>query len=202
MLPLRFQQKFVDHASGCWLWTACLTKNGYGRFSWDGKVRLAHRVAYELLVGPIPEGLEIDHLCRVRHCVNPDHLEPVTRRENIHRGFGITAVHARKTHCPKGHEYTEDNLLLSALDRGNRVCKTCLASRDGKAKYWASKPPEYIPLVDRTHCPHGHEYTPENTGHYKKAGTRYCRECGRIRGRARYHKNKGARNQVPQVIQD
>lgn len=201
MLPDRFSSKVHRHASGCWLWTACLTSNGYGRFSWEGKVRLAHRVSYTLLVGPVPEGLELDHLCRVRHCVNPEHLEPVTRRENIHRGFGITAVHARKTHCPQGHEYTEDNLLVSALDRGNRVCKACLASRDGKSKYWDSKPPDYVPLVDRRHCPRGHEYTEENTS-YTKTGAKYCNECKRVKGRERYWRNKGAQDQVPQDIQD
>lgn len=84
----RFWPKVERVEDGCWLWTASLTGDGYGRISLGGKfgpMGLAHRVAYELLVGPIPEGLELDHLCRVRRCVNPEHLEPVTHAENVRR---------------------------------------------------------------------------------------------------------------------
>jgi len=105
----------------CWLWTASRS-GGYGRFSiGDGKVQ-AHRFAYELLVGEIPDGLDLDHLCRVRHCVNPTHLEPVTRRVNTLRGLTIPAAHVAKTHCPQGHEYSEANLYREGNRRRCRVC--------------------------------------------------------------------------------
>lgn len=89
---------------GCWLWTA-VRRNGYGIVRLNGANVNAHRAVYRLLRGPIPDGMQLDHLCRVRACVNPDHLEPVTQRENIMRGVGYSARNARKTHCPRGHEY-------------------------------------------------------------------------------------------------
>lgn len=110
----------------CWLWTAGKSDRGYGQF-WDGerKVRV-HRFAYELLVGPIPTGMELDHLCRVLHCVNPKHLEPVVHCENVLRGNGTAAENARKTHCKNGHEFTPENTYLG-LERGRerRRCRTC-----------------------------------------------------------------------------
>ena len=91
----------------CLPWVAHSDRFGYGQFKVGGRVVLAHRFAYEMVVGPIPDGLQLDHLCRVRHCVNPDHLEPVTNRENALRGTGITSVHAAKVNCPKcGGPYT------------------------------------------------------------------------------------------------
>jgi hypothetical protein len=97
----RFWSKVsVDPDSGCWLWTAAIDpQTGYARLGLGKKAANGHRVAYELLVGDVPEGLEIDHLCRVRHCVNPDHLEPVTHRENLMRGETLTAAHAAGVDC-------------------------------------------------------------------------------------------------------
>lgn len=95
---------------------------------------LAHRYAYELLVGPIPEGLHIDHLCRVRLCVNPAHLEAVTCHENNRRSTSPTAVNAKKTHCPRGHEYTEENTYFAPPD-GRRMCKPCARAA---TKRWES----------------------------------------------------------------
>ncbi len=112
----------VTAADLCWHWTAGLQSAGYGRFSADGRDIGAHRFAYELLVGPIPEGLHIDHLCRVRHCVNPEHLEPVTQRENILRGECPAALNARMTECPRGHPFDEANTYLTG---GQRTCRTC-----------------------------------------------------------------------------
>lgn len=112
----RFWSK-VDKTSGCWLWTGAVTGSGYGSGSAGGKAVLAHRWAYELMVGPIPEGLEIDHLCRVTLCVNPAHLEPVTHDENVRR--------AMVTHCPAGHPYDEENTYVRP-DRGSRECRVCL----------------------------------------------------------------------------
>lgn len=122
----RFWSK-VNFTDACWLWTA-QTSAGYGGFRLgagdDGKRRrvLTHRWAYEFCVGPIPEGLTIDHLCRVRRCVNPEHLEAVTMRENILRGVGPSAQNARKEGCPAGHPYDEDN---TRWEREKRHCRAC-----------------------------------------------------------------------------
>lgn len=104
---------------GCWEWTASRFRNGYGQ----GNRTVAHRVVYELLVGPVPEGLDLDHLCRNRGCVNPGHLEPVTRRENLRRGETLPAANAIKTHCNTGHEFSEENTYVDAL--GKRHCRAC-----------------------------------------------------------------------------
>lgn len=120
----------VQKTDGCWLWTAHVDQSGYGKFG-NGKhgTTCAHRIAYELCVGPIPAGLELDHLCRVRHCVNPRHLEAVTHSENVLRGLSpaITAARQRaKTHCPKKHPYDEANTIHRG---GARFCRAC---RDAK----------------------------------------------------------------------
>jgi len=119
----------------CWVRTAKL-KAGYSYIAdSSGRQVVAHRFAYELLVGPIPEGLELDHLCRNRACVKvtpddhgPAHLEPVTKRENILRGEGMGARHARQTHCKRGHPFDEANTYWW---NGYRACRTCRRERDG-----------------------------------------------------------------------
>lgn len=122
-LPLRFWRKVYAHPSGCWLWQGNKNSYGYGRFK-DGSRRIAaHRVAYELFVGPIPPGLTIDHLCQIVACVSPRHLRVATQRENILGSDGRGARNARKTHCPNGHEY---DLINTYFDpRGRRSCRTC-----------------------------------------------------------------------------
>ena len=112
----------VQKTNECWLWTGHLSR-GYGRFTIAKRSYLAHRLSYELHIGLIPEGLQIDHLCRVRHCVNPHHLEPVTCRENLLRGTGFVAIQSRRTHCPQGHEYTKANTRLSK--QNERHCRKC-----------------------------------------------------------------------------
>jgi hypothetical protein len=115
----RFWAK-VDASGPCWLWTASLIPFGYGQFGAESGVNVrAHRFAYELLVGPIPEGMQLDHLCRVRHCVNPDHLEPVTHKEHMRR-----SVRARRNHCKYGHPFDQRN--TSVRTDGARACKTCM----------------------------------------------------------------------------
>jgi hypothetical protein len=111
----------VHDDSDCWLWQGVTHETGYALINVKNTTRRAHRVAYEAFVGPIPDGLTLDHLCRVRHCVNPAHLEPVTMRENLMRGDSPAAVNVRKTHCPKGHPYSGDNLYVFK----GRNCRTC-----------------------------------------------------------------------------
>lgn len=121
---------------GCLVWTASLHTAGYGQIQVNGKVRRAHRVAYELLVGPIPVGMHLDHtchnrdetcpggLCAHRRCINPLHLEPVTNHENQRRSpLTVVGVNIRKTHCPQGHPYNGENLAITR--RGSRVCRQC-----------------------------------------------------------------------------
>jgi hypothetical protein len=113
----------VDASGDCWLFVGARSEGGYGHF-WNGRrVMPAHRWVWEHLVGPIADGLELDHLCRVRACVNPDHLEPVTPLENTRRSFGNN----RKTHCPQGHPYDGDNLAIEPRADGGRArrCQTC-----------------------------------------------------------------------------
>jgi hypothetical protein len=123
----------------CWGWTAAKNQYGYGTIAWNGKKQHAMRAAYELLVGPIPDGMELDHLCHTfdwscdgglgclhRECVNPDHLEPVTKRENALRMRRNNAS-ARKTHCKRGHPFSEENTVISG---GTRYCLTCRRRRD------------------------------------------------------------------------
>jgi HNH endonuclease len=120
----------IDQTDACWIWTGGQTASGYGRCKVAGKFRRAHRLTYELLVGPIPEDLVLDHLCRDKLCVRPDHLEPVTDRENILRGEGRAAVNAAKTHCRMGHEFTPDNTYEPPS--GGRNCRECLRQRKAR----------------------------------------------------------------------
>lgn len=122
----------VDKTDYCWLWTGGLRK-GYG--GWENGRRyglgtVAHRIAYRAIMGEIPSGLVLDHLCRVTHCVNPAHLEPVTQRVNTLRGDGITAKAAQQTHCKRNHELTPENTYGGR----SRRCRTC-AREWAKAQY-------------------------------------------------------------------
>ena len=134
--PDRFWSK-VDVLGDCWEWLGYRADNGYGRFVLGGRgaaMEGAHCVAYTLTVGPVPAGLELDHLCRNRGCVNPAHLEPVTHVENVRRGIAGEVNGARQrgvTHCPQGHEYDEENTRWGAKGSGrwSRSCKACAKAR-------------------------------------------------------------------------
>lgn len=118
----------------CWTWTAYSNRLGYGSFHPSpGTAAPAHRVAYEMVVGPVPDGLVIDHLCRNPSCVNPAHLEPVTQQENVRRGLKGQMV----THCPQGHEYNDATTYIDP--RGRRHCRVCRRGRSKQrmdADYW------------------------------------------------------------------
>ena len=118
----------AEALTGCWLWTAFTDQAGYARINVGGAIAYAHRVSYELHVGPIPLTLVLDHKCRNRCCVNPDHLEPVSHQTNILRGTGATSRHARKTHCAVGHVLTERSGVRA------RWCRIC-ANTKRRANY-------------------------------------------------------------------
>lgn len=179
----RFTEKTRPVANGCIEWTAGTAgPGGYGYFyagrtSLDQTGRIyAHRWAYEHYVGPIPDGLHIDHLCRNRLCVNPEHLEPVTPAENVARSHGNN----RKTHCPQGHPYAGKNVRVY---RGQRFCRECARIKRGSTR---------VDNVDKTECIHGHPFDAVNT-YITPAGRRKCRTCVRAAGRAyRARKQKKA----------
>jgi hypothetical protein len=197
----------IDSHTRCWTWLKQINKDGYGRFYYAKRECLAHRAAYEILVGPVPAGLELDHLCRNRSCVNPDHLEPVTHRENLLRGSTGPAQNAAKTHCMRGHEFTAENTRQSAANK--RSCKECehlryQERRDRMDPQRAEQTrnlkrevrrreearrlnPKTYGRARQTHCVNGHEYTLETTGVGPGYG-RFCKECRRIRGREKYRR--------------
>lgn len=129
-LPIRFAAK-VAETETCWLWTGAINGHGYGHIKVDGRMVYAHRVAYEMSAGPIPAGLDLDHLCRNRRCVNPEHLEPVDRATNTMRGEGVTAKHSRQTHCKRGHPFDEANTYTF---RTGRICRACRRARDAERR--------------------------------------------------------------------
>lgn len=137
----------VEKTDTCWLWTAGRFHNGYGQVKWFGRSRKAHHIAWELLRGALPLPLEADHLCRVRNCVNPDHIEWVTHAENTaraHMARGTDNANGRKTHCPQDHEYTPENTYLDRL--GRRICRACR-----RADYHRRKARRAIEDRDETH---------------------------------------------------
>lgn len=127
-LEERFFYYVQKTTCGCWLWIGSGNQYGYGQLSVggrNGKRRPAHRLSYELFVGPIPNGLTLDHLCGIPGCVNPEHLEPVTHRENVLRGNTFAAAKVAQTHCIHGHELTEANLYRRKDRPNSRECLTC-----------------------------------------------------------------------------
>lgn len=141
--PAERVTSYIDMtADGCWIWTGARSTGNYGRIFFGGRVLQAHRVVYQLHRGPIPEGLELDHICHTadtscpggescphRPCVNPDHLQPVTGRENKVRGRSPAAKYAANTHCPQGHPFSPENTYIW---RSSRICRTCRVAAQRK----------------------------------------------------------------------
>lgn len=178
----RFWSRVIKtYPDECWLWTGATNNHGYGQIYVKGQLQYAHRFSYELQVRPIPDGLELDHLCRTPACVNYRHLEPVTHRTNVLRGVSPSAQHALKTHCPKGHSYDVRNTYINPTS-GSRSCREC-----AKARLVGNR------AIDRTYCPNGHKYNLVNT-YIAPNGSRKCKRC-RNTSSARYRekkKNEGA----------
>lgn len=135
--PVADEERFwpkVEETDTCWLWTGILNHYGYGVFTVQALNVPAHRWAYEYIRELIPDGMTLDHLCRVRNCVRPDHLEVVTNGENVLRGVSASAINARKTHCIRGHEFTEANTIVTPRKAGRqrtgRRCRTCATARE------------------------------------------------------------------------
>lgn len=144
-LPHRFWEKVSPEPNtGCWLWMGSGTQNGYGQDNGGlRKSRLAHRITYGALVGAIPADHQVDHLCRTPACCNPDHLEAVTRLENVRRGAGGMAggmvrgaMQTAKTHCPVGHEYDARNtrVYVDRLGRTGRYCRACHTASNARRR--------------------------------------------------------------------
>lgn len=131
MLTDKQKERFMSYVmpipeSGCWVWMGGVGRGGYGKFYHNSKTVLAHRISYLDAFGEIPHGLQLDHLCRVRCCVNPNHLEPVTARTNVMRGEGPAAINSQKTHCVNGHSLEDAYAWIgSSHPYGLRHCKAC-----------------------------------------------------------------------------
>jgi hypothetical protein len=206
----RFQESYVPEPNtGCWLWFGVLTAAGYGQLRVDGKPYYAHRFSHETFVGPIPTQYQVDHLCRQRCCVNPDHLEAVPQRTNLLRGISPSAVNATKTTCLRGHPLEGENLRVYG---GSRRCIECdrqrnaewrasnrdrdrAAARARRGCRWVGKGGMQR---TRAHCPQGHPYDELNTIRNKN-GSRRCRACKRasdsIRRAGARTSREGARSQ-------
>lgn len=184
-LPELFREKFeVNEGTGCWEWVRAKNQSGYGMWTLGIRfigTQMSHRISFLALTGKeIPEEYTIDHLCRVRNCVNPEHLEAVPHWVNTARGETIPAANAAKTHCIRGHEFNEWNSYLYTRPNGrvSRNCRTCLREKRGvkNPRIGTDKPSE---LANR--CKKGHEFSEENTYRRPDTGVRSCRACARNR---------------------
>lgn len=175
----RFERRISEDENGCWVWIGHINwaKGGYGSFAIAGRKKVsAHRWSYEYHRAPIPDGLEIDHLCRNTWCVNPWHLEPVTAQENMRRWA------ASRTSCRNGHEATPENTYYSG---GGRRCRECGIASNRRHRAKQPAPPV------KTACKHGHPLSGDNLI-VAKTGQRICRECRRVASKAGHKKRWGA----------
>jgi hypothetical protein len=189
--------------NGCRVWQGYRDQKGYGSIHignsrYGGYVVKVHRVAWAILKGPPPTDRDLDHRCRNRACWNVEHLRPSTTWENIHAEGSLATAHlnAGKTHCPRGHEYTPDNIRWQRAHGKilGRICKTCDNQRN-RDEYWEwrkDNPVEPHPNLRKTHCKQGHEFTPENTYVYR-TGKRACRMCRAQWSNANYRPEQIAR---------
>jgi len=175
---IRFVPKVAFADSGCWIWEGAKGPTGYGFFMWDGG-RLAHRFAYAQWVGPLIDGMQIDHLCRVTSCVNPEHLEQVPPLVNVHRSESPAMFASRRSTCLNGHEWTAESTYRDGRGKRCRICHR----ESAVAKRAQERGRPLIPNAAKSHCPQGHEYTAENT--YTNRGSRQCRACLRMRAQQR-----------------
>lgn len=196
----------------CWCRRPDPTRQGYGRIYFEGKLTGAHVASYRMFAGPIPEGFDIDHLCHDpaecnlgddcphRSCVNPAHLDPKSPRDNGLRGGGAAAVHARQTHCIRGHEFTPENTYRTK--DGGRDCKACWKVRD--LEKYGPRGKCGDAQRARTRCKNGHAYTPDNI-YYTTRKTdgvviRQCKTCRRERYRRWAHKREVARQNQDLIL--
>jgi hypothetical protein len=183
---VRLMEKLsIDAASGCWTYTGSERSQGYGLFLYEGNRVSAHRAAYMILVGAIPDSGVVHHLCRNRRCCNPAHLQLTTPSEHPLLDPTIVQKNKEKTHCIRGHEFTPENTYVFSEGRACRECR-----RLEKAARWDREHPGSGPHNrSKTHCVNGHEFTPENTKYSPLPNggqRRSCRECSR-QATARYH---------------
>lgn len=181
----RFLDFIQQSPEGCWLWTGHTNAKGYavfGRGDGSTKVCLAHVFSYEHFVGPVPEGKELDHLCRVRRCVYYGHLEAVTHLENVRRGDNY-----HKTHCKYGHELTGENVVLTA--RGYRNCRMCKNIAGEKARRAKGQRPTGTFSQQHTHCRQGHPFSEDNLlwsfDKRRQQWSRRCAICSKAREKRR-----------------
>jgi hypothetical protein len=187
----RFHRSYIaEPNSGCFIWLLWLDKKGYGRIRVGDRMISAHRVAWQIENGDIPSELEVDHICRVRCCVNVRHLRLLSHRDNVLCGTGLTARYAQRTHCKHGHELIEKNLYKRD---GWRLCRQCAIERYEKARQLSGH--EYGPDGRRTHCKHGHQLSGDNL-RVNHRGWRTCIACQRARDKARAPKPKRETHQL------
>lgn len=185
----RFLSKVKIEQSGCWTWQASKMKTGYGKFSTNNGWLLAHRVSFSIFNNVEFDNLLIDHMCRNRSCVNPDHLRAVTFKQNTtENSTSVAAVNKIKTHCLRGHKYDEQNTVIRKNGRECRACSNSNARRLGKEKRKAAA---LIPKEVRTHCKNGHELL--IVGMKLVGGFLSCRQCYKNRAQ-RYREKKKLRS--------